>query len=280
MDNFLDLMPADVKQRLEESGSLYVETADFCPKHPRQPIVRFNDGSLRCLACFNEDRGNIESDRRLKNFGDYRKLDRKGYLERYSIVSNEKLFKKGTRNYIGRTQREKEVKHLAVELTKELVAGGIFNVYMHGNPGCGKSHLSMGMLQNVNHLSENGMKCLFVNFPTLQQKIRASFNSNGQTYSETNMIQRMMAADLLVLDDIGSEINPTTKKGMVSDFSARILYAVMDARSEAKPTIITSNISWQELEKMIDSRVYSRMAYNLKLVPFDAITDKRLTGGK
>lgn len=280
MENFQNLIPADVRKRLEESGSLYVETDEFCTKHPRQPIVRFADGTLHCLSCYNENRGEAESVKRLKNFGDYRKSDRKSYLERYSIVSNEKLFKKGTRNYIGRTQREKEVKHLAVELTKELAAGGVFNVYMHGNPGCGKSHLSMGMLQNVNHLSEKGMKCLFVNFPTLQQKIRASFNSDDQTYSETNMIQRMMAADLLVLDDIGSEINPTTKKGMVSDFSARILYAVMDARAEAKPTIITSNISWQELENMIDSRVYSRMAYNLKLVSFDEITDKRVLGSR
>jgi DNA replication protein DnaC len=85
----------------------------------------------------------------------------------------------------------------------------------------------------------------------------------------------MINADILVLDDIASEVNPLTMKGNVSDFSARILYAVMDARAENKPTIITSNIPWKDLEKMIDPRVYSRMRFRNKVISFFGIKDKR-----
>ena len=49
----------------------------------------------------------------------------------------------------------------------------------------------------------------------------------------------------------------------------------MDARAESKPTIITSNIPWKELENLLDPRVYSRMSHKIKVITFSGIRDKR-----
>lgn len=280
MENIVNGLPLDAKERFEKISAGYIETDKFCSKHPKQPITIYPDGTKRCRACEREKRDQEFTEGRYSSLMAHRQNKKRGYLEQNSIVSNSMQLKKGIKNFIGRNQREKEVKHQAIECTKELADGQFLNVYLQGKPGSGKSHLSMAMLQNINQISKEGKKCLFINFPSLQQKIRASYNNDDQTFSEANMVQRMINADVLVLDDVASEINLTTRKGLVSDFSARILYAVMDARSEAKPTIITSNISWRDLKAMIDSRVYSRIGYGLRVISFDGIEDKRLNRGE
>lgn len=267
-------LPQEASKRFREKLNGIEETTTPCEIHPRYMKMKLPNGKVICPVCYGQQRDARLSEERTEQYYAGTTEGKRMYLYRESIVANKNLLKKGTKDFINKTQEESAIKRQANRLVMPLATGEPLNVFMQGRPGTGKSHLAMGFLKNVNELSK-GIHCLYVNFPTLQQKVRASFNGEDDRYSEPLMIEKMAKADVLVLDDIANEINPLSKKGMVSDFSARILYAVMDARAETKGTIFTSNISWPELQKLIDPRVSSRISYRLQVLSFDNIQDKR-----
>ncbi|EGO7832333.1 ATP-binding protein [Enterococcus faecalis] len=267
-------LPDEVAKHLVEHSKGIIETDEYCEIHPRHPKLMLPNGNLVCPVCYGETRDGEVRTAKSKEYYENSVDGRRQYLKEQSIVSNKMIFDKGFKTFFTRNEHETKIRKEAESLVMEIAASEPMNIYLQGAPGSGKSHLSMAMLKNANSLA-NGKRCMFVNFPALQQKIRASYNNNFSEDNEGNYIQKMINAEILVLDDIASEVNPLAISGKVSDFSARILYSVMDARSELKPTIITSNISWNELQKVIDPRVASRMSYRLRVLSFYEIKDKR-----
>jgi len=68
-------------------------------------------------------------------------------------------------------------------------------------------------------------------------------------------IKQLIAVDLLVLDDLGSERE--------SDWVLEKLLVIVDGRlNEFKPTIYTTNFNLDELELRVGSRLASRILYN------------------
>ncbi|WP_207463184.1 ATP-binding protein [Enterococcus faecalis] len=267
-------LPDEVAKHLVEHSKGIIETDEYCEIHPRHPKLMLPNGNLVCPVCYGETRDGEVRTAKSKEYYENSVDGRRQYLKEQSIVSNKMIFDKGFKTFFTRNEHETKIRKEAESLVMEIAASEPMDIYLQGAPGSGKSHLSMAMLKNANSLA-NGKRCMFVNFPALQQKIRASYNNNFSEDNEGNYIQKMINAEILVLDDIASEVNPLAISGKVSDFSARILYSVMDARSELKPTIITSNISWNELQKVIDPRVASRMSYRLRVLSFYEIKDKR-----
>lgn len=267
-------LPDEVAKHLVEHSKGIIETDEYCEIHPRHPKLMLPNGKLVCPVCYGETRDGEVRTAKSKEYYENSVDGRRQYLKEQSIVSNKMIFDKGFKTFFTRNEHEAKIRKEAESLVMDIAASEPMNIYLQGAPGSGKSHLSMAMLKNANSLA-NGKRCMFVNFPALQQKIRASYNNNFSEDSEGNYIQKMINAEILVLDDIASEVNPLAISGKVSDFSARILYSVMDARAELKPTIMTSNISWNELQKVIDPRVASRMSYRLRVLSFYEIKDKR-----
>lgn len=267
-------LPPEVAANLITRSGGIVETDECCEEHPRYQKLSFPDGRLVCPVCYREERDRVIAEIKSQEYFEQTAEDRQKYLYQKSIVSNQGILEKGFKAFYVYSDLERELLKQARGIVSLLAAGDPVNVYLQGTPGSGKSHLSMSMLKNANAIAA-GKRCLFVNFPTLQQKIRDSYNEFPSKNTEGRFIRRMVAADILVLDDIGNEINPKSLKGQVSDFAARMLYSVMDGRSELKPTIITSNISWNDLSRLIDPRISSRMSSRLKILSFEEIADKR-----
>lgn len=272
--DILRSLPPEVAKHLVERSKGIIETDEHCELHPRHIKLLLPNGDIICPVCYGEQRDGQVMTKKTKEYYENSVDGRRQYLNKHSIVSNKMVLDKGFKTFFTRNEKEAKIRKEAEQLVLSVAASEPINIYLQGAPGSGKSHLSMAMLKNANSLA-NGKRCLFVNFPTLQQKIRASYNNSFSGDSEGSYIQQMIAADILVLDDVASEVNPLNMSGKVSDFSARILYSVMDARAEAKPTIITSNISWNDLQKLIDPRVASRMSYRLRVLSFSDINDKR-----
>lgn len=144
-----------------------------------------------------------------------------------------------------------------------------------GNTGVGKTHLAVGLMReldrkqwisrcqiNIQRLSERKKPITraekprpgkqFVTVPELLFEIRKSFNVDSN-FTEERVLDRFSNVRLLVLDDLGS--------GKASDFALDTLCFIIDRRyREQRDTIITSNLSLDQIEDRLNARIASRLA--------------------
>lgn len=141
-----------------------------------------------------------------------------------------------------------------------------------GGCGVGKTHLAVAALVEIINSNKPG-RLLFSNFQDLIQEIQASFN-NDQVPSKSELLRPLLEADLLVLDELGSQ-KPTT-------FVQDVLYYVINTRyNEERTTIFTTNYSdtadpkEETLAQRIGTRLRSRLYEMANLVKFDGALDYR-----
>lgn len=270
----IELIPKELQKRMVERSNGILETDEQCDVKGHEKYYKFlmPNGELVCPKCYcNQSSTTFANE---KTEAQYLSTEegRKNYLYRYSILGNPKLLEKGFRDFINKTSEESRVKRETMDMSKAIAVNQIYNVFIHGGPGKGKSHLAMALLKNVNELTKN-QKCLYVNMARLLDVIRKTFNDNYNVRDEAYYIELLSRVEVLVIDDIGAELSLYSAK-KASDFSSRILYSVLDAR-EDKTTIFTSNLSITELSGLFDKRIISRITSNLKTISFEGIKDKR-----
>jgi DNA replication protein DnaC len=125
-----------------------------------------------------------------------------------------------------------------------------------GPCGAGKTHLAVALLLEIIDQGKPG-RLLFSNFQELIQQIMMSFDSN-QVPGKTELLMPVLEADLLVMDELGSQ-KPT-------DFVRDMLYHVINTRyNEKRVTIFTTNYldnppqRDESLEARIGTRLRSRL---------------------
>lgn len=134
----------------------------------------------------------------------------------------------------------------------------IDGIVLRGNTGCGKTHLAIAMAKKMP--TEIRMDktwdlvpgTIFTTAPELLLKIRSSFQ-DGAGQTEEGLIDYYSGCDLLILDDLGSE--------KTSEFAVTTLYIIIDRRlRDCRKTIITTNLSKDEIEKIFGARIASRLS--------------------
>jgi len=142
-----------------------------------------------------------------------------------------------------------------------------------GGCGAGKTHLAVAALIEIINGGKPG-RLLFANFQDLIQEIQASFDSD-QTPGKAEILRPVLEADLLVLDELGSQ-KPTT-------FVQDILYYVINTRyNEERTTIFTTNYldhqadaKQERLEDRIGVRLRSRLAEMATRIEISGVPDYR-----
>jgi primosomal protein DnaI len=115
-------------------------------------------------------------------------------------------------------------------------------IYLYGSLGVGKTWLLAGM---TNALAKEGVKVAFVNVPRFAAQARRNVGTRSDDdgrldYMEA-VLRRLKRAEVLVLDDIGSE----TITNWVRD---DVLFPLLDYRMEnRRATFFTSNCDPQDL---------------------------------
>lgn len=125
-----------------------------------------------------------------------------------------------------------------------------------GGCGVGKTHLAVALLQEIIRANKPG-KLLFSNFQGLIQEIHASFESD-QAPGKAEILQPILDADLLVLDELGS-VKPTS-------FVQDTMYYVINTRyNDEKVTVFTTNYLDEpaSAEESIEDRIGSRLRSRL-----------------
>jgi len=138
------------------------------------------------------------------------------------------------------------------------------NIVLRGNTGCGKTHLAIAISKLIPVQSHDSWMtiipgAIFTTAPELLLKIRSSFRE-GAKETEEQLIDYYSGCDLLILDDLGAEKN--------SEFAITTLYIIIDRRiREEKQTIITTNLSQQEIDQVFGARISSRLSsmQNIKI---------------
>lgn len=268
-------------------------TDEFCPIHHTK-LVSFGDRTPFCVECQKEKINQEEKQRadQVKLRNHRRKTIQ--VLEKDSIVSDPLLWQSTFENYVPDgiesnealrkaevfaseylktlntiNTKKNEIKEmiskegefsdktlLLKEELKAIERSTSFNTIFTGVPGVGKSHLAMSILKFVNSNADPIASCLFVSINNLLRIIKDSINNPKSKYTEQNMIRILSSADLLVIDDLGSESSFKREVRESSEFNQNVLFGVLDSRSR---TIITTNLSSAELEEVYNPKIVSRI---------------------
>jgi DNA replication protein DnaC len=122
-------------------------------------------------------------------------------------------------------------------------------LYLFGNCGTGKTHLAAAITRE---LLLKGQPVTFTCVPRLCFEVKKAFDG-GLKITEHNAIKAYTSCEYLVLDDLGAE-KPTewVKKTLG--------YIIYERDNMFKPTIITSNLSLDEISDRVAPRISSRIA--------------------
>jgi DNA replication protein DnaC len=142
-----------------------------------------------------------------------------------------------------------------------------------GSCGVWKTHLAVAALVEIINGGKTG-RMLFANFQDLIQEIQASFDDHS-TASKSEILRPLLDADLLVLDELGSQ-KPT-------QFVQDILYYVINTRyNDERTTIFTTNyfddatVDGQRLSDRIGERLRSRLHEMSDMVAIKGVPDHRI----
>lgn len=134
-----------------------------------------------------------------------------------------------------------------------------------GGCGSGKTHLAVAALLEIIDGGKPG-RLLFSNFQDLIQEIQASFDSDD-TPSKSEILRPLREADLLVLDELGSQ--------KPSQFVQDTLYYIINSRYNAQRTTIFTTNYVDDLHERIGERLRSRLYEMAEEVRLAGVSDYR-----
>lgn len=130
------------------------------------------------------------------------------------------------------------------------------NLFLQGATGLGKTHLSLAI---ANSVINSGYNVIYTSAPNILSKLeKEHFNHNFQN-EETE--KHLTDCDLLILDDIGTEFQ--------TSFSSAMIYNIINSRiMTQKPTMISTNLSFKEIQSAYSKRLVSRIMGSYKRLFF------------
>lgn len=208
-------------------------------------------------------------------FEENKRLELHNILYKHSLLTDTTILKATFENFLTQQQEEFSNKQKTRDVIERYKMGETFNTVFQGEPGSGKTHLSYSILKELNESDNPNTSCLFVSLEDMLKKIKGSFNNKESKYTEEYFADLLSKVDYLVLDDLGAETGAIESDKSATDFVQRVLYGVMNSRQE-KSTIITMNLSGEQLRKRYDSKLISRLLKKPTYIVFKDTKDKRL----
>ena len=191
-------------------------------------------GKELCMDCLTAERAAAEKKERANNTEAY--MLRWGFPKRFTGWSKDML-----------------IPSLKKLLEKCLLEKGLF---ITGTRGSGKTCFSTVIGKE---LIRQEKEVWFKNVTDLLFEVKGTFDKDSKIFNDYQMICNWAAKPCLILDDIGAE--------KVSEYVRQSLYVLINKRYlDDLPTIITSNLTLEELAGRLDDRVASRLTEMCRVI--------------
>ena len=142
------------------------------------------------------------------------------------------------------------------------------NLLLQGAPGLGKTYLSACVAREV---AKKGCSvCYDTAASALAAFERQKFSRDPEEQEQAGRrVERMLSCDLMILDDLGTE--------MITPMSISALYTLINSRLvSGRKTIISTNCSDEDLEKLYTPQICSRLSGDYLSLPFAGQDIRRL----
>ncbi len=137
---------------------------------------------------------------------------------------------------------------------------GMKNLFLSGPPGLGKTFLSACIARTV---SEGGFSVVYDTAGTVFAQFEAQkfLRDSPDGLDARDETRRYLHCDLLILDDLGSELT--------TQFTQSALYDLINTRLVAgRHTVISSNLSMEDVARRYAPQIASRLDGEYHVLPF------------
>jgi len=133
------------------------------------------------------------------------------------------------------------------------------NLFFNGAPGLGKTYLSACIARVV---AEKGFSVVYDMAGAMFSKFEdAKFQRTDSPDETRDEIKRFLECDLLIIDDLGTEL--------ITTFTISTLYEIVNTRLiTAKKTIVSSNMTIEEMRRRYSEQIMSRLEGEYQVLTF------------
>ena len=140
------------------------------------------------------------------------------------------------------------------------------NLLLIGSTGTGKTHISTSIAAKIIH---QGFGVIYDSAQNIMNDFETDRFKSGYNQTES-LSEKYMVTDLLIIDDLGTEF--------ANQFTVSCLYNLINTRqNKGLATIISTNLSAQELAGKYEGRIYSRIVGSDYTVLFFTGKDRRIS---
>lgn len=148
----------------------------------------------------------------------------------------------------------KNIKQKCLEFVNNFDNPNSKNLLFTGNTGLGKTFMSNCI---ANELLRNGKSVLYQTAPVLLETIIDNKMNKYKNPSQDLFYKSVLEADLLIIDDLGTEcINSMKLSELFTILNTRLL----NLNSKVTKTLISTNLSIDNIFKIYEERIGSRIA--------------------
>ena len=141
------------------------------------------------------------------------------------------------------------------------------NLFLYGATGLGKTFLSHCIAKE---LIDRGQFVIYLTASEFAETVSARRFSDDAAADE--LYRRALSADLVILDDVGTEVP--------NSFTASALFTFLNSRINAEePVVISTNLTLEQFKETYGERIFSRIMSCYTFLPFageDIRRQKRL----